>query len=106
MKARPAREACASMPFPFEGASHPHNPRPGTAAGDSAKIASAAERAMNRKRVLIAGAGGMGSAVGLLLRELGSFEVDLFVGDSDERRAAAAAVWIREGSARPGEARD
>ncbi|HEY6320477.1 MAG TPA: saccharopine dehydrogenase C-terminal domain-containing protein [Thermoanaerobaculia bacterium] len=60
---------------------------------------------MNRKRVLIAGAGGMGSAVGLLLRELGSFEVDLFVGDSDERRAAAAAAWIRDGSARPGEVR-
>ncbi|MBV8202104.1 MAG: saccharopine dehydrogenase NADP-binding domain-containing protein [Acidobacteria bacterium] len=58
---------------------------------------------MNRKRVLIAGAGGMGSAVGLLLRELGTFDVDLFVGDSDERRAEAAAAWIREGSQQPGE---
>jgi len=57
---------------------------------------------MSRKRVLIAGAGGMGSAVGLLLRELGTFEVDLFVGDSDERRAEAAAEWIREGSTRRG----
>jgi saccharopine dehydrogenase-like NADP-dependent oxidoreductase len=60
---------------------------------------------MNRKRVLIAGAGGMGSAVGLLLRELGSFEVDLFVGDADALRAEAAAAWIREGSARVGEVR-
>jgi hypothetical protein len=57
---------------------------------------------MSRKRVLIAGAGGMGSAVGLLLRELGTFEVDLLVGDSDERRAQTAAAWIREGSTRPG----
>jgi hypothetical protein len=58
-----------------------------------------------RKRVLIAGAGGMGSAVGLLLRELGTFDVDLFVGDSDERRAEAAAAWIHEGSQQPGEVR-
>jgi len=60
---------------------------------------------MSRKRVLIAGAGGMGSAVGLLLRELGTFDVDLFVGDSDLGRAEAAAAWIREGSQRPGEVR-
>jgi len=60
---------------------------------------------MSRKRVLIAGAGGMGSAVGLLLRELGTFDVDLFVGDSDLVRAEAAAAWIREGSQRPGEVR-
>jgi saccharopine dehydrogenase-like NADP-dependent oxidoreductase len=57
---------------------------------------------MGRKRVLIAGAGGMGSAVGLLLRELGDFEVDLFLGDSDRQRAEAAAAWIRDGSTRPG----
>jgi saccharopine dehydrogenase-like NADP-dependent oxidoreductase len=58
---------------------------------------------MSRKRVLIAGAGGMGSAVGLLLRELGDFEVDLFLGDSDKPRAEAAAAWVREGSTLPGE---
>ena len=45
----------------------------------------------------------MGSAVGLLLRELGDFEVDLFVGDADSGRAQATAAWIREGSLRPGE---
>jgi saccharopine dehydrogenase-like NADP-dependent oxidoreductase len=60
---------------------------------------------MSRKRVLIAGAGGMGSAVGLLLRELGDFEADLFLGDSDRGRADRAASWIREGSQRPGEVR-
>jgi saccharopine dehydrogenase-like NADP-dependent oxidoreductase len=60
---------------------------------------------MSRKRVLIAGAGGMGSAVGLLLRELGDIEVDLFLGDSDSARAEAAAGWVREGSTQPGEVR-
>jgi saccharopine dehydrogenase-like NADP-dependent oxidoreductase len=59
---------------------------------------------MSKKhQVVIAGAGGMGSAVGLLLRELGDFEVDLFVGDADAERARSAAAWIREGSQKPGE---
>ncbi|MFL6260095.1 MAG: saccharopine dehydrogenase C-terminal domain-containing protein [Thermoanaerobaculia bacterium] len=59
---------------------------------------------MSKKhQVVIAGAGGMGSAVGLLLRELGDFEVDLFLGDADGERAIAAAAWIREGSLKPGE---
>ncbi|HEY0782525.1 MAG TPA: saccharopine dehydrogenase C-terminal domain-containing protein [Thermoanaerobaculia bacterium] len=56
-----------------------------------------------RHTVVIAGAGGMGSATGLLLRELGDFEVDLFVGDSDREKAAAAAAWIREGSLKKGQ---
>ena len=59
---------------------------------------------MSKKhQVVIAGAGGMGSAVGLLLRELGDFEVDLFLGDANGERARAAAAWIREGSLKPGE---
>jgi saccharopine dehydrogenase-like NADP-dependent oxidoreductase len=59
---------------------------------------------MSKKhQVVIAGAGGMGSAVGLLLRELGDFEVDLFVGDANAEKARAAAAWIREGSLKPGE---
>ncbi|HZF07631.1 MAG TPA: saccharopine dehydrogenase C-terminal domain-containing protein [Thermoanaerobaculia bacterium] len=59
---------------------------------------------MNKRfKVVIAGAGGMGSAAGLLLRELGDFEVDVFIGDSNEARARAAAAWIHEGSERPGE---
>ncbi len=45
----------------------------------------------------------MGSATGLLLRELGDFPVDLFVGDADFEKAKTAAAWIREGSARPGD---
>ncbi|HEX3552042.1 MAG TPA: saccharopine dehydrogenase C-terminal domain-containing protein [Thermoanaerobaculia bacterium] len=56
-----------------------------------------------KHQVVIAGAGGMGSATGLLLRELGDFEVDLFLGDASLERANAAAAWIREGSAKPGE---
>src|SRR5882724_7453487 len=61
-------------------------------------------RSMNKRfKVVIAGAGGMGSAAGLLLRELGDFEVDVFIGDSNEARARAAAAWIHEGSERPGE---
>jgi saccharopine dehydrogenase-like NADP-dependent oxidoreductase len=57
---------------------------------------------MSRHKIVIAGAGGMGSATGLLLKELGDFEVDLFLGDSREDRAQAAARWIQEGSERPG----
>ncbi|HEV8577687.1 MAG TPA: saccharopine dehydrogenase C-terminal domain-containing protein [Thermoanaerobaculia bacterium] len=56
-----------------------------------------------RHQVVIAGAGGMGSATGLLLRELGDFTVDVLVGDADLEKATAAAEWIREGSNRPGE---
>ncbi len=55
-----------------------------------------------RHKVVIAGAGGMGSAVGLLLRELGDFEVDVFLGDGSEARARAAAAWVKEGSTKPG----
>src|SRR3954447_25579689 len=63
---------------------------------------------MSKKRskkhqVVIAGAGGMGSATGLLLRELGDFEVDLYLGDASLERANAAVAWIREGSTRAGE---
>ncbi|HEX9945715.1 MAG TPA: saccharopine dehydrogenase C-terminal domain-containing protein [Thermoanaerobaculia bacterium] len=59
---------------------------------------------MSRKhQVVIAGAGGMGSATGLLLRELGDFEVDVFVGDADLEKARAAAAWVHEGSTEPGE---
>ena len=61
-------------------------------------------RDMSRKhQVVIAGAGGMGRAVGLLLREIGDFQVDLYVGDADFEKAHEAAAWIREGSEQPGE---
>lgn len=55
-----------------------------------------------RHSVVIAGAGGMGRATGLLLRELGDFEVDLWLGDSSEPQVRAATAWIREGSSREG----
>jgi saccharopine dehydrogenase-like NADP-dependent oxidoreductase len=59
---------------------------------------------MSKKhQIVIAGAGGMGSAVGLLLREVGDFDVDLYIGDADAARARTAAAWIREGSTKPGE---
>jgi saccharopine dehydrogenase-like NADP-dependent oxidoreductase len=56
-----------------------------------------------KHQIVIAGSGGMGSATGLLLRELGDFPVDILVGDADLEKAKAAAAWIREGSAQPGE---
>jgi saccharopine dehydrogenase-like NADP-dependent oxidoreductase len=60
---------------------------------------------MLKKTIVIAGSGGMGSAVALLLRELGDFEVDLFLGDCDAERAHQTANWVREGSSQPGEVR-
>ena len=56
-----------------------------------------------RYRIVIAGAGGMGQATGLLLRELGDFEVDLYLGDADAEKAREAAEWICHDSTRTGE---
>ncbi len=55
-----------------------------------------------RYRIVIAGAGGMGQATGLLLRELGDFEADLYLGDVDAAKARTAAEWICHGSSRTG----
>src|SRR5215210_6671095 len=55
-----------------------------------------------RYRIVIAGAGGMGQATGLLLRELGDFEVDLYLGDADADKAREAAEWICHDSTRTG----
>ena len=46
-------------------------------------------------RVIIAGAGGIGRAVGLLLRELGDFKVDIALGDKYEKVAKEACAWIQ-----------
>lgn len=51
-----------------------------------------------RYRAVIAGAGGMGRAAALLLRELGDFAVDVLLGDSKLGRANEAVAWVREGS--------
>jgi len=55
-----------------------------------------------RHEIVIAGAGGMGSATALLLRELGDFDCDVYLGDANLARAKSAAAWVREGSARHG----
>jgi len=55
-----------------------------------------------RHKIVVAGAGGMGRAVGLILREMGDFEVDLAIGDADLESAREAATWIAGGSAKPG----
>ncbi|MFP5288751.1 MAG: saccharopine dehydrogenase NADP-binding domain-containing protein, partial [Thermoanaerobaculia bacterium] len=51
---------------------------------------------------MIAGTGGMGQATGLLLRELGDFDVDLYLGDADAQKAREAAEWICLDSSRCG----
>lgn len=55
-----------------------------------------------RKRVVIAGSGGIGRAVGLLLRELGELEVDLVLGDARGDQADSAAAFVSDGSAAKG----
>jgi saccharopine dehydrogenase-like NADP-dependent oxidoreductase len=45
-----------------------------------------------KHKIFIAGAGGIGQAVGLLLREWADFEVDLFIGDIND----AALLQVRE----------
>lgn len=48
-----------------------------------------------RRRVVIAGAGGIGSATAALLRGLGAYDGDLYLGDADPGRAQAAAEEAR-----------
>jgi len=55
------------------------------------------------RKVLIAGAGGVGRAVGLILRETSEEPLDLTLGDAREDVAQRAAEWIRRGSRGPGE---
>jgi saccharopine dehydrogenase-like NADP-dependent oxidoreductase len=50
------------------------------------------------KRVFIAGSGGIGRAVGLLLRELGELEVDLILGDAYMEQAESAVAFIKQDS--------
>ena len=49
-------------------------------------------------KIVIAGSGGIGRAVGLLIRELGDFEADLYMGDVNESHAADSVRWITDGS--------
>ncbi|MBN2364564.1 MAG: hypothetical protein EH225_00270, partial [Calditrichaeota bacterium] len=54
-------------------------------------------------KIVIAGAGGIGRAAGLLLREIADFECDIFLGDKFENVAREAAEWILENSGRKGQ---
>jgi saccharopine dehydrogenase-like NADP-dependent oxidoreductase len=53
-------------------------------------------------KIVIAGAGGIGWAAGLILRELGDFTCDLFLGDMDLDKARKEAHRITNGSDRTG----
>ena len=49
-------------------------------------------------KILIAGAGGIGQATGLILAEKADFHCDIYIGDRDEEAAKAAKVFIEEGA--------
>lgn len=55
-----------------------------------------------KKRIVIAGAGGIGRAVGLLLREIGEIDVDLVLGDAFDDQLETAAGFIADGNAGKG----
>jgi saccharopine dehydrogenase-like NADP-dependent oxidoreductase len=52
---------------------------------------------MTKNNIFIAGAGGIGRAVGLFLREIGDLEVNLYIGDVNMRSADNASSWIGDG---------
>lgn len=56
----------------------------------------------SHKKVIIAGAGGIGSAAALILREWGDFGVDLYIGDARLNAANNAAEWVGGGSSKGG----
>jgi saccharopine dehydrogenase-like NADP-dependent oxidoreductase len=53
---------------------------------------------MKESSIIIAGAGGIGRAAGLLLRELADFKADIYLGDRYESVAKSAVEWIKKGS--------
>lgn len=55
-----------------------------------------------RNKVIIVGAGGIGSATGLLLREVGNLDLDIYIGDVNIDTANNAVEWIKEGSSKEG----
>lgn len=55
-----------------------------------------------KHKIFIAGAGGIGRAAALLLREMGDFTIDIWIGDINLGTATEAANWIAEDSGRPG----
>jgi saccharopine dehydrogenase-like NADP-dependent oxidoreductase len=59
---------------------------------------------LNKKKytVLITGAGGIGRAAALLLREVGDLPVDIYLGDRYEKVAEDAAMWVKKESQNKG----
>jgi saccharopine dehydrogenase-like NADP-dependent oxidoreductase len=53
------------------------------------------------QNIVVAGAGGIGTAVGLLLANYAEFRGDIFIGDKNMQAAQRAANWIREGTSLP-----
>lgn len=51
-----------------------------------------------KHKVIIAGAGGIGSAAGLIMAEHHDFDCEIFIGDLYKDRAEDAAQWIRKGA--------
>lgn len=51
-----------------------------------------------KHKVIIAGAGGIGSAAGLIMAEHHDFDCEIFIGDLYKDRAEEAAQWIRKGA--------
>ncbi|MCB9235684.1 MAG: saccharopine dehydrogenase NADP-binding domain-containing protein [Bacteroidia bacterium] len=52
--------------------------------------------------IFIAGAGGIGSAAAVLLREIGNLKPQIYLGDINLKAAKAACNWVMEGSMAPG----
>jgi saccharopine dehydrogenase-like NADP-dependent oxidoreductase len=55
-----------------------------------------------KHKIFIAGAGGIGRAAALLLREMGDFTIDIWMGDIKAESASEASQWVLEDSNRPG----
>jgi saccharopine dehydrogenase-like NADP-dependent oxidoreductase len=53
------------------------------------------------QNIVVAGAGGIGSAVSLLLANYPEFRGDIFIGDRNLKTAEEAATWVREGTSLP-----
>jgi len=55
-----------------------------------------------KHKVIITGAGVIGRAVALILRELGNLNLDIYIGDIKKERTIEVADWITKGSSRKG----
>lgn len=53
---------------------------------------------LDRSKVIIAGAGGIGRAVGLILADSPGIDAEVYIGDMDKSVAQNIAQWIRDGS--------